>query len=60
MGLPEELVNVCICLGSPTVLRPFSRLDRSFAPLPFDRFAVSVQYDRLGSRAAMRWRLPVV
>ncbi len=30
------------CLGSPSVIWPISQLDRSFVPLPFDRFTFSV------------------
>jgi hypothetical protein len=60
MSLPFEKFTFWCCamsLGSPTVVRgwgrranfvrlgrPYNRLDRGFASLPFDRFAVSVLF----------------
>ena len=35
-------VLVHICLGSPSVIWPIGQLDRSFVPLPFDRYTFSV------------------
>jgi hypothetical protein len=33
-----------VCLGSPSVIWPISQLDRSFVPLPFDRFTFSLLF----------------
>ena len=42
MGCLKDVIIV-LCLGSPSVMWSFDQLDRSFVPLPFDRFTFSMQ-----------------